>query len=104
MIPLPIVEEPFTRIAMDIVGPLPKTKQGHRYILVVCEYTTRYPEAIALKKFTTPAVAEELIELFARHRVPCEILTDQGTNFTSQLLQELYKMIGVTPALSSADR
>ena len=97
LMPLPIIEEPFSRIAMDIVGPLPKTKQGHRYILVVCDYATRYLEAIALKKFTAPAVAEELIELFSRHGVPREILTDQGTNFTSQLLQELYKMIGVTP-------
>ena len=63
----------------------------------MCDYATRYPEVITLKKFTAPAVAEELIELFSRHGVPREILTDQGTNFTSQLLQELYKMIGVTP-------
>ena len=38
---------------------------------------TRYPEAIPLKKFTATAVVEELIELFSRHRVPKEILTDQ---------------------------
>ena len=82
---------------MDILGPLPKTARGHRYILVVCDYATRYPEAMALKRFTAPAVAEQLMELFSRHEVPKEILTDQGTNFTSQLLQELYKMLGVKP-------
>ena len=49
------------------------------------------------KRFTAPAVAEQLMELFSRHGVPKEILTDQGTNFTSQLLQELYKMLGVKP-------
>ena len=95
MVPLPSVEEPFSRIAMDIVGPLPKSKHGHKYILVVCDYATRYPEAIPLKKFTTPAIAEELVELFARHGIPKEILTDQGTNFTSQLLLELYRMLWV---------
>ena len=95
LIPLPIIEEPFERIAMDIVGLLVKSKQGHRYILVVCDYATRYPEAIPLKKFTAPAVAEQFIELFSRHGVSKEILTDQGTNCTSQLLAELYKMIGV---------
>ena len=93
--PLSVVEEPFTCIAMDVVGPLPKTGQGHRYILVVCDYATRYPEAIPLRRFTAPAVAEQLIELFARHGVPKEILTNQGINFTTSLLQELYKMLGV---------
>ena len=101
MILLPVMGEPFERIAMDIIGPLPKTRQGHRYVLVVCDYATRYPEAIPLKKFTAPAIAEELIGLFSQHGVPREILTDQGTNFTSQLLKELYQMIGVTPIKTS---
>ena len=89
LIQLPIMGEPFKRIAMDVVGPLPKTKQGHRYLLAICDYATRYPEAYPLKKFTAPAVVIELIDLFSRHGIPEEILTDQGTNFTSQLLQEL---------------
>ena len=99
LVPLPVVEEPFTHIAMDVVGSLPKTGQGHCYILVVCDYATRYPEAIPLRRFTAPAVAEQLIELFARHGVPKKILTDQGTNFTASLLQELYKIkpIRTTP-------
>ena len=82
---------------MDIVGPLPKTARGHRYILVICDYTTWHTEAMPLKKFTVPAVAEQLMELLSTHGVPKDILTDQGTNFMSQLLQELYKMLGVKP-------
>ena len=97
MIPLPITGQPFERIAMDIVGPLPRSIKSYRCILVVCDYATRYLEAITLKKFTADAVAEELITLFARYGVPKEILTDQDTNFTSQLLQELYKLLGVKP-------
>ena len=97
MIPLPIMGEPFTRIAMDMVGPLPVTRHGNRYILVVCDYATRYPEAFPMRKFTAPAVASRLVELFSRHGIPKEILTDQGTNFTSALLGELYKMLGVKP-------
>jgi hypothetical protein len=51
LIPLPIMEEPFKRIAMDIVGPLPRSKSGNRYILVVCtcDYATRYPEVFPLR-------------------------------------------------------
>ena len=97
MIPLSIMGEPFESIAMDIVGPLPRIIKRYKYILVVCDYVTRYPEAIPLKKFTVVSVVEELISLFARCGVPKEILTEQGTNFTSQLLQVLYKLLGVKP-------
>ena len=93
--PMPIMGNPFERIAMDVVGPLPKTRKGHEYILVVSDYATRYPEAIPLRKFTALSVAEHLLDLFAKFGIPKEILTDQGTNFTSQLLRELYGLIGV---------
>jgi len=95
MIPLPVVEEPFQRIAMDIVGPLPRSRSGNRYVLVVCDYATRYPEAVALRNTDAESVAEELVKLFARVGIPMEILTDQGTNFTSQLLAEVYKLLHV---------
>lgn len=60
LVPLPIISQPFKRIAMDIVGPLPKSSQGHRYILVVCDYATRYPEAFPMKFIDAASVAEEL--------------------------------------------
>ena len=89
---MPITDEPFRCIAMDVVGPLPKTRKGNEYILVVCDYATRYPEAFPLRTFTAPVVAEKLIEIFS-------ILDSPGnlhvTNFTSQLLHELYKLLGV---------
>ena len=95
MIPLPVISEPFERIAMDVVGPLPRSRSGHRYVLVICDYGTRYPEAIPMKTVDAEAVAEELLKLFTRVGIPKEILTDQGTNFTSQLLAELYRLLRV---------
>ena len=49
LIPLPVISQPFERIAMDIVGPLPMSSRGNRFILVICDYATRYPEAVALR-------------------------------------------------------
>eukprot|EP00731_Ephydatia_muelleri_P005837 Em0003g85a len=95
LVPLPIMSEPFSRIAMDIVGPLPRSSKGHKYILVICDYATRYPEAVPLRTCDAEAVAEELGKLFSRVGIPREILTDQGTNFTSQLLAELYRLLNV---------
>jgi len=101
MIPLPIVSEPFSHIAMDIVGPKPRSRAGNKYILVLCDYATRCPEAVPLKSIDAESVAEELIKIFARVDVPREILTDQGSYFTSQLLAELYKLLQVHPIRTS---
>ena len=49
MIPLPTVDVPFSRVAMDLIGPLPRSCSGNRYVLVLCDYATRYPEAVPLK-------------------------------------------------------
>ena len=91
------MDEPFRRIAMDIVGPLPRSSSGKRYILVIYDYATRYPEAIALRTIDANAVAEALLSFFARVGVPEEILTDQGTNFTSQLMREVYRFLHTKP-------
>lgn len=82
---------------MDIVGPLPRSSTGKRYILVICDYATCYPEAVALRNIDANTVAEELLSFFARVGVPEEILTDQGTNFTSQLLKEVYRLLQIKP-------
>ena len=95
MVPLPIIGEPFSRIAMDMVGPLPRSRSGNKYVLVLCDYATRYPEAIPLKNTDAETVAEELLALFSRVGIPNEILTDQGSNFQSQLLKELYRLLRV---------
>ena len=101
LMPLPIIEEPFHRMAMDIVGPLPRSRSGNKYILVLCDYPTRYPEAIPLRSIEAERIAEELVKVFARVGVPREMLTDQGSNFTSQLLCEVYQLLKVQPIRTS---
>lgn len=95
LMPLPIIPTPFRRIVMDIVGPLPKSRTGKRYILVVCDYGTSYPEAIPLRSIEAEHIAEELVHIFARVGIPEEILTDQGTNFMSTLLGEVYRLMKI---------
>eukprot|EP00731_Ephydatia_muelleri_P021055 Em0013g782a len=97
LIPLPIMDEPFQKIAMDIVGPLPRSRSGNRYVLVICDYATRYPEAVPMRAVDAESVAEELVKMFARVGIPGEILTDQGSNFTSQLLTEMYRLLHIRP-------
>lgn len=95
MIPLPVIREPFTRVAMDIVGPLLRSHSGNRCVLVLCDYSTRYPEAVPLKNADAETVAEELVTIFSRVGIPQKVLTDQGSNFQSQLLQDFCRLLHV---------
>uniref|UniRef100_A0A803JIM9 Gypsy retrotransposon integrase-like protein 1 n=1 Tax=Xenopus tropicalis TaxID=8364 RepID=A0A803JIM9_XENTR len=95
LVPLPIIDVPFDRIAMDLVGPLIKSARGHQYILVVVDYATRYPEAIPLRNTTAKSIAKELMFMFSRVGIPREILTDQGTPFMSRVTKELCKLLQI---------
>ena len=78
---------------MDIVGPIaPPSEAGHRYILTLVDYATRYPEVVSLKKVTTEPVAEALLGIYSRVGIPEEVWTDQGTRFMSKCMQEVSKL------------
>uniref|UniRef100_A0A3B5R704 Integrase catalytic domain-containing protein n=1 Tax=Xiphophorus maculatus TaxID=8083 RepID=A0A3B5R704_XIPMA len=80
---------------MDVVGPLGRSSSGNRYILVICDYATRYPEAFPLRSVKAKQVANCLLHLFSRVGIPREILTDCGTNFLSNLLKQVYQLLGI---------
>ena len=94
--PLPPIGEPFQRVAIDIVGPLPRTKRGNKYVLTIMDHATRYPEAVPLKRIDAATVAEELCTVFTRLGLPSEILSDQGSNFLSDLMTQVTEILGIT--------
>ncbi|RUA04454.1 MAG: hypothetical protein DSY43_06235 [Gammaproteobacteria bacterium] len=99
--PVPIVMEPFKKIAIDIVGELPRTKTGYRYILTIVDYATRYPEAIPLKSTHSREVADALIGVFSRFGIPEELVSDQGANLIGKLMTQLYELLGITKIKTS---
>jgi len=81
---------------MDILGPLPCTCQGNKYILVVMDYFTKWPEAYALPNQEAGVVAQAFVEGFVcRHGILEELHTDQGRNFESQLLKEVCSLLSI---------
>ena len=93
--PLPVMERPWQRIAVDIVGPLDRSHGGNRYLLTVIDFATRYPEATPLRRIDAATVCEKLIEIFSRYGIPEELLSDRGTNFLAKLTKELMEKLGV---------
>ena len=93
---MPVMKEPFKRVAVDLVGPIvPCAEGGYRFILTVVDYATRYPEAEALKTIDTVSVAKALIGIFCRVGFPEEILTDQGTQFMSNVMKEVNRLLSI---------
>jgi hypothetical protein len=100
---MPIIDIPFRRIAVDIVGPItPPSDRGKRYILTVVDYASRYPDAVALSNIDTETVAEALLDIYSRVGIPREVLSDQGTQFTSQVMKEVSRLLSVKQLTSSA--
>ena len=93
--PLPSVSEPFQKVAFDIVGPLPRTTSGYKYLLTAMCLYTKFPEAIPLKRIDNLSVLNAMMEIFSRYGMPKELLTDQGSVFTSSLTRHMCKTFEV---------
>ena len=88
LINLPVISRPWSKISVDIVGPLLKCKtSGNRFILTVLDLATHYPLAFAIQNHTAVEVARCLIEAFTMFGFPDEILSDCGSEFMSDVMQ-----------------
>ena len=93
---LPLIETPFERVTVDIVGPIePCSGKRNRYILTMIDYATRYPEAVALTSIETEHVVEALVEMFSRVGIPDEMPTDCGSQFTAEVMKEVSKVLSL---------
>ena len=99
---MPVISTPFKRIAIDLIGPLiPPSTEGHRFVLTIVDLATRFPEAIPMKNIDTLSVAEGLVTVFSRVGIPDEILSDRGGQFTSELMGEIDRLLGVQPLFTT---
>ena len=90
---MPLIDRPFRRVAVDLVGPiLPASEKGHRYILTLVDYTTRYPEAVPLENIETEIVAEALLDMYSRLGITEDVLSDLCTQFVSKCVEEVSRM------------
>ena len=99
---IPATEEPFNRVIIDCVGPLPKTKAGNQYLLTIMCSSTRFPEAIPMKNIKAPKIVAALVKFFTLVGLPKAIQSDQGSNFMSGLFQQVMYELGIKQYTSSA--
>ena len=101
LVPIPSVGEPFVNIAVDIVGPLPRTRKGNEYLLTIVDRVSRYPEAVPIRKINAKVVVEVLINFFSKFGMPSIVQTDCGTNFKSKYFEDRMSEFGIKHVTSS---
>ena len=100
--PIPAFDEPFSRVIIDCVGPLPKTKKGCEYLLTIMCASTRFPEAIPLRNIKAKTIVNALVKFFTFVGLPKSIQSDQGSNFMSGIFQQVMYELGIKQYKSSA--
>ncbi|XP_071845114.1 uncharacterized protein [Apostichopus japonicus] len=100
--PIPAFEEPFSRVIIDCVGPLPKTKSGNQYMLTIMCASTRFPEAIPVRDIKAKTVCKVLIKFFTLVGLPKSVQSDQGSNFMSRVFQQAMYQLNIRQVTSSA--
>ena len=96
--PLQVVSvgAPMERVAVDVAGPFPVSASGNRYIIVVIDYFSKWPEAFAVPNQEAVTVARVLVDgFFCRFGMPEELHSDQGRNFESALFRECCQLLGI---------
>jgi len=73
------------KMGMDLIGPLPKSKQGHLYALVMQDHFAKWPKVIPLKDVTTKSVAGALLLVILTWGPPVELPSVQGPEFVVEL-------------------
>jgi hypothetical protein len=87
---------PFEKWGLDFVGPLPTTALRNKYLIVATDYLTKWIEAAAVKKNTREVVVDFLFnQIVCHYGCPLEIVSDQGSHFVNDLIQELLQSMSV---------
>lgn len=90
------IPEKFARISMDILGGLPLTENGNKYILVLVENSTRFPLAFALPNCETETIAKCLLENYIYiFSAPKFILSDNAAYNISKLAMKVNEILGM---------
>ncbi|GFW32645.1 transposon Tf2-11 polyprotein [Trichonephila clavipes] len=84
----PVPDQRFETLAIDLFGPLPESKYGKRWILIIEDCTTKWVELFALPNATAKECAITLIEeVLLRYGIPRRLISDNGTQFVSAVMQ-----------------
>ena len=72
-------------MGVDLIGPLPLTTKGNKYVITITDLFTKWVVAYPLSDKSGPSVARALVKMFHTHGPPSKIMTDQGREFVNEV-------------------
>lgn len=97
------VKRAVQKCALDIVGSLPVMNSGSKYLLTFQDSLTKFSKALPIPNQKTATVAKKFVTKIVReHGILGEILTDQESNFVSELLKNVCKLVHINKIQTTA--
>ena len=96
-------DKPLEYVAADILGPLPRTKHGKRFILVVTDRFSKLTKTEALRTITSLSVAKAFCWMWVyKYGTPKILLTDNDSQFTSRFFLNVCRLLGTKKDFTTA--
>ena len=86
---------PMERLAIDSIGPLPKSDEGYTHILTVVDCFTRWIELYPIKDVTADLAIKALLKHFGTFGQPSQIIHDNGSQFANEKFTQLMLLAGI---------
>ena len=83
-------ERPWQRVHVDFAGPL----KGKMYLVLVDAHS-KWPEVVEMQTTTAEKTIQVMRGMFAAYGLPEQVVSDNGSQFTSQEFAEFMKRNGI---------
>ncbi|KAL5592940.1 uncharacterized protein BROUX77_002577 [Berkeleyomyces rouxiae] len=103
LLPLPIPQRPHSELGIDFMTELPAKKSGDpRYLMVIVDRLTGGVALEAMNTMKAEQCAESFLQCYWKHHgFPRALVSDRGTNWTSEFWTHLCKLTGIEQRLST---
>lgn len=98
--PLEVIPVPLAKVAIDL-AKYPRSSSGNVYMLVIIDLFTKFVDAYALPDKKAATVADAFTQFCARIGIPKCTISDNGSEFTADLMQQTMKIFGIKHARTS---
>jgi transposase InsO family protein len=86
---------PFSTWGLDLVGPFKKAKGGFTHIFIDVDRFTKWVKVKHAASITAAKVVDFIREIMYRFGIPSNIITDNGTQFTTREFKDFCPDSGI---------
>ena len=103
--PLQVMEipnRPFDKIAIDLVTECETSTSGNKHILIIIDHLTGWPDAFSILDKSADTIISTFINKYIPvHMCPRYILSDNGTGFRNNLMDQVLKQLDIERIFSA---